>query len=167
MSEPEMIEPEYEIVAQQVVDAMPGSPIGKALIRRTEIIAERDNEIARLRDQLAVISAERDQLAGAPKVTIVDASLKMAADLDEPRLWCFTFGAGHRLYIVPAGSCLVIGCGEGISAYGYYVRIFGTWESARHEMYRLFGNVWSSQNDELPDVPGYEWTDISVILGAP
>lgn len=63
---------------------------------------------------------------------------------DEPQEWVFTFGSGQYLYAGRDGR----GYGEGIPLMGRFVRISGTFQAARAEMYRLFGNCWSSQYDQ-------------------
>lgn len=58
------------------------------------------------------------------------------------REWIFTFGGGHRLYSVYPGEAPE---GEGVPLTYRFVRIEGTRDSARAEIYRLFGRAWAFQ----------------------
>ncbi len=61
----------------------------------------------------------------------------------ERRNWIFTFGQSHRFA-------------------GKYVKIFGTYESARAEMFERFGEEWAFQYSEeawqeIVDNPARVW----------
>lgn len=61
----------------------------------------------------------------------------------ERRNWIFTFGSNHQFA-------------------GKYVKIFGTYESAREEMFRVFGDKWAFQYPEetwkdMEDDPKRMW----------
>lgn len=49
--------------------------------------------------------------------------------MDNEQYWIFSFGSGQQYE-------------------GYYVKIFGTFRSAREEMFRRFGKHWSMQYTE-------------------
>lgn len=51
---------------------------------------------------------------------------------EQPREWVFSFGHGHELP-------------DGTDAFGYYVAIIGTYDTARDEMLARFGNIWAFQ----------------------
>lgn len=75
--------------------------------------------------------------------------------------WIFTFGAGHTL------------TATGESLANRYVRVVGTYESARDEMIRHFGSVWCDQYPDdgtdraginrfgLTELPAAEWPPAS------
>lgn len=58
---------------------------------------------------------------------------------DEPSDWFFTFGHGHEAMVRT-------------SVNGLYVRIHGTFEAAREEMFRRFGRQWSWQYGSLAEL---------------
>jgi hypothetical protein len=65
----------------------------------------------------------------------------MSADEDS-QYWHFTFGGGQRLMAARSDGTTA---GEGFSLANFYVEIYGTFASARAEMIRRFGQIWSNQ----------------------
>jgi hypothetical protein len=81
--------------------------------------------------------------------------------VEPEREWIFTFGSGHRGH--SHGSRV----GHDLTAEGFrlddrYVRIVGTYDSARAQMMRWFGQVWSMQYASPDDagVDDYKLTEL-------
>lgn len=72
--------------------------------------------------------------------------LDAASENESQENWYFTFGSNHAH---PNG----------------YVRLFGTFNSAREEMFRRFGPKWSMQYDEetfLPQIKCYNLYQVRI-----
>jgi hypothetical protein len=79
--------------------------------------------------------------------------------------WYFTFGSGQRLL---ATSSHNVGNSQnaeqmGFELFGFYVKFYGTRESARADMYTKWGTNWCDQYPEvtaLADIAQYGLTEL-------
>jgi len=85
----------------------------------------------------------------------------------EPKAdWYFTFGVGHKLISV-CDDVAVSTHQVGISLKGKYVKINGTYDEARLEMCRRWGNAWASQysEDRFPElVAKYQYVELTGLV---
>jgi hypothetical protein len=80
--------------------------------------------------------------------------------LDPPRDWYFTFGSGMRAYVGYTQRGNDDQLQRGLKLDTRYVKINGTWDSARYHMVELFGTMWCDQYEALPEVPGVYWREL-------
>lgn len=62
-------------------------------------------------------------------IAVIRRIVERISNMEPRRNWIFTFGANHQFP-------------------GKYVKIFGTYESARDEMFKMFGDRWAFQYPE-------------------
>lgn len=81
---------------------------------------------------------------------------------EEERDWVFTFGSGHKLTITPAAGGMPAGAGVPLDR--FYVRVHGTWMSARLRFAAVYGTAFASQYDspEEANADLYGLTEITL-----
>ncbi len=81
--------------------------------------------------------------------------------------WVFTFGAGQRGYSASHTLKLAPDEPDGFPLDYRYVVIRGTHSSARAEMMRIFGRVWSFQYDSREDAGVDEHELVELVIATP